>query len=143
MSCSARPSRFRVVALTLATVIAGGLIGVGIACASPTGGTETLHADSSASTCCTDRPTDDTQCTGTSECQIERQAVASPSAVIPPSSCRVQPKRIATSFGAFGFAILGGSADPGFGARPGHIFSEQESLASPVSLHLLYSVFLN
>lgn len=133
MSCSARPFRFGIVTVTVALLIGGGLVGVGISCASPVSATGGGHPTTPVTT----------ECAGASECHIEPHAVVPPSAVFPLSSCRIQPDSDRISPGPFGLGGRQESAVPRRGSHSAISSPVFETVPSAVSLHLLYSVFLN
>lgn len=138
-----RPFWFRSVAVTVAVLIGGGMLGVSIACAAPTSESGAVHTTTSGIACCADEVSDTIECAGPSACQFERHGMVPPSSAVLPPTWRIQPDPDELSLSALGVMDGRESAMARQGSQSVLVSSALGHVLAPVSLHLLYSVFLN
>ncbi|PQJ35953.1 hypothetical protein BSZ35_16285 [Salinibacter sp. 10B] len=119
-----------------------GLVGIGSVCLSLAGSPGAVH--DAISSCCGEQVGQEAACTVASECQGEEAVVSHSSAILTNSSCGVKADRSAPAFGADAPSAHIKAKKRALGViRSFFSLGWTTAFSPPVSLHLLYEVFLD
>ena len=137
MRCPIRPYRFRTLAAVLVAGISVGLLGVGLACATPV---QTQEKTSPSPDCCVEDGTE-ASCRA-SECQDRQHVLSRPVAVLS-SFCGVPTARDVDPLGSAASSAYSPFVRPTLSSSSVTSIREEGAARFPVPLHVLYEVFLD